>query len=210
MEMTVTDLETGETFRSSPARDVARFIPELLGDLCKRLRLEFVPAEEAQFLAAAGVDKADVDAAVAAVYKFIGECGMPDIRTIENALASSGLRGCNKVALMHVLATFGKVCLGAAWAGKRSAMMQGEDPVTISLLRVRGNELLEQLSLAAKASVSAAAEKLAVEMHNGSKPAAEEGNSFLAWDDLPAARRRELIQVAEFLISKGYVRTSAL
>lgn len=146
MEITVKDVESGEVFRTQPARDVAFFMPRLVAEVEARLgssRLE--PATKAR-LEKAGAGPDDLRRAVACFMIYMDLAREPQLTSPFEAITASGFLDQHREAQRVVLEAFAMTCLGAFWAGIRSSVMEDECPPLLSNLRRRGAELLAELS----------------------------------------------------------------
>jgi hypothetical protein len=143
MEVTVTDTETGETYRANPARDIAYFLPELVLDLYKRLESQFLSAEQLDNLRSAGIDASRLQQTVAKFSLFFPNSINPDLKTPMAAMTAAGFWDEPAVCCNIVMTVFGQVCACACWAGKRSSVMQGECPPILSVIKQKAYEVLE-------------------------------------------------------------------
>lgn len=146
MEISVKDIETGEVFRTQPARDIAFFTPRLVTDVESRLQPEKLSQQDQQRLKTAGENPKDLQRTFACFMVFMDLSRDPDLKSPYDALTTSGFLSQKPVSRQLVMEKFGQSCLGAFWAGIRSSVMQDECPPVLSNLRRRGLELLEQLA----------------------------------------------------------------
>lgn len=138
--------EGGEERRSSPARDVAFFWPQLVSLASDGLRPGRVEPWLKDYLDAQGVSTLDLLAAAAAYYQFCQLALSPDIDNPRAALQASGFFDCHPAAQLAVCAKLGQIVSGAFWAGIRSSTPAGKVPSTVQALREHAQGLLQELS----------------------------------------------------------------
>ena len=112
MEMSCQDQETGQKFRSNPARDVARFMPELVYFAGQQLKPERLSADDRQRLKYAGLAVESVESAFAKFMMFFVNSIVVDVKTPFEDMTITGFTAEPQVCQDIVMAAFGRICAG--------------------------------------------------------------------------------------------------
>ena len=145
-EIVVKDPITGVQYRTNPCRDIAYFAPQLVNDLEQRLSREYLPKHQAAILDRDNLWD-ELKAAYAAFCSFWQLTLEPDNNSPKKTMEAAGFFKPHSYVQNLVLETFGKCCLGAAWAGMKSAYFLGETyPPYVHALKQRGLELVDELA----------------------------------------------------------------
>lgn len=138
--------QLGQTRLYDVNRDIAHCAPSLLAAAGDLLDTNRWPAKTAAELAARdGAGLPDLMAAYGGLCRFLR---LEDHRvTPDEDAHRAGLFGVPPAAQVAVLATFGAVCMAAAWAGRREAVMarDGEASRTSDQQVARALKVLERL-----------------------------------------------------------------
>lgn len=167
MEIVVKDQETGASYRSNPARDIAFFYPQLVLDVANRLERQcrearvagagdpsaelreswledvlFLKPEEKARLAASRLP-GDLLKTFARFCQVLVLAIDPDLKTPQAAIDASGFLESPPELQALVLEKFSKSCFGAFWAGIRSSVFELECPPVLTTLKRRGAEMMD-------------------------------------------------------------------
>lgn len=134
------DPETKERYAIEPSRDISRFAPFLVHDVAQRLD---VACREDGFYERIGISEEDMSKTFAAFIQFFAQVLDPDIQHPGALAETVGFAQAPEAAKNYILAQFGRACVGAAFAGLRSAATVGDTPSILLYLRRRAAEFLE-------------------------------------------------------------------
>lgn len=138
--------ENGEERRSSPARDVAFFWPQLVQLAGDGLVQGHIEPWLRDYLDQHGVDESQLAATLYCYTRFCELAVHPDYDHPRKALAASGFFDCPPAAQLAVCAKLGQIVTGAFWAGIRSSNPEAHMPASIQSLRSYAQSLIEELS----------------------------------------------------------------
>lgn len=137
--------ETGKERRSSPARDVAFFWPQLVDLAIQGLQPGKVEPWIQDYLDHHLVTPQELRRGLDAYVTFCHLSTRPELETPKDALHESGFLLVHPAVMVAVCAKLGQIVTGAFWAGIRSSTPDGGVPPTVEALRLSAQTLLNEL-----------------------------------------------------------------
>jgi hypothetical protein len=128
----------------APMRDIAYFFPQLLAKMDKGVEEKDWEPWIADYLKFKGVTEDDVLRAYGAMCRFCYAAVDPDRLELKNpgeTLEATGFFNTPTAAQLVVVTKLGQICLGAFWAGIKSATPLGKIPAVLSSLEQYGKEV---------------------------------------------------------------------
>jgi hypothetical protein len=138
--------EQGVERRSSPARDVAYFWPQLVKLTVIGLEPGKIEPWLQDYLDFHEIGGEELCSALAAYLKFCELALSPELGSPKVALEKSGFLACHPAAQTAVCAKLGQIVTGAFWAGIRSSTPDGKVPPTVSALAEHAETAVRELS----------------------------------------------------------------
>lgn len=137
--------ESGQERRSSPARDVAYFWPQLVDLAITGLLSDKLEPWLQDFKDFHLVSELEIRQALDAYVTFCRFATDPALETPKEALQASGFLTAHPAAMLLVCAKLGQIVTGAFWAGIRSSTPNAQVPPTVEALRKSAQSLLQEL-----------------------------------------------------------------
>jgi hypothetical protein len=143
MEIEVKDLATGVVYRTNPCRDVAYFQQQLMADLGGMLS-SWGPADQKRLESVPNCIQ-EMGKAYACMCRFMALAVDPLLKSPIECARASGFFDVHPVVQQLILEQYARLCLGAFWAGIRSAVLMHEQPPLLVTLARAGHQLLHDI-----------------------------------------------------------------